>query len=112
MELPDDDLRELASILDSGGLTPLRDRFDQIRRVRQELSRYSPRIYLFPFGIHPDPRSPVQVFVNGLGVWMGNEAVLVQVGIKEPLTVVVLDRKLNEREVVQATYHAAPRIGR
>jgi len=112
MELPEDELNELAAILDSGALTPLRDRFDQPRRVRQELSRYSPRIYLFPFGLHPNPTYPVQVFVNGIGVWMEHEAVLARIGTRHPLTVVVLDRPLGISEVVQATYQAVPEIGR
>lgn len=67
---------------------------------------------MFPFGLHPNTRAPVQVFINGIGVWMGNEAELVRVGMKHPVTVVVLDRELRDTEVVQATYQAVPEIGR
>lgn len=112
MQLPDDELKQLAEILDSGDLVPLRDRFDQPRQIRQQLSRYSSRIYFFPFGVHPNIGYPVQVFINGLNVWMGEEAELVRVGRKEPLTVVVLSRDLKDTEVVQATYQTVPTVGR
>lgn len=112
MDLPDDDLRELASILDSGDLKPLRDRFDYPRRVRRPLERYTDRIYLFPFGIHPDLSAPIQVFRNGLGIWMGEEAQVLKVGAIHPVSVCVLDHPAGTREQIQATYTAVPEVGR
>jgi hypothetical protein len=112
MEFPETDLCELANILDSGELEPLRDRFDRPRRVQQELQRFTDRIYLFPFGVHPDSRAPIQIFRNGLGIWMGEEAALRRVGQVRPITVVVLDPPVGTSERISATYQAKPEIGR
>jgi hypothetical protein len=112
MDLPEPELKELASILDSGELTPLRDRFDHPRHVQQELQRFTNRIYLFPFGVHPDRAAPVQVFRNGLGIWMGEEAQLVRVGKVHPVTVVVLDPPVSTGERISATYQSKPQVGR
>lgn len=111
MELPKAELDELAQILDSGELTPLRDRFDHPRRVRQQLQRFTDRIFLFPFGIHPIPNT-VQVFWNGLAQWMGEEAQLVRVGRVHPVTVCVLRIPTKPKDMVQATYTARPEVGR
>ena len=112
MEHPEADLVELGNILDSGELQPLRDRFDRPRHVQQELQRYTDRIYLFPFGVHPHPKEPVQVFRNGLGIWMGEEAELLKVGIVRPVTVCVIDPPVSTTERISATYVARPEVGR
>jgi len=112
MDLPESDLHELASILDSGELVPLRDQFDRPRHVQQELQRYSDRIYLFPFGVHPDPRAPVQIFRNGLGIWMDEEAKLIRVGRVHPVTVCVLDPPISISERISASYQSIPVVGR
>ena len=112
MDLPEDDLTGLAKTLDAGKIEALHDRFRQPRQIRQELARYTPRIFLFPFDTHPDVKIPVQVFINGIMAWMGEEVVLVKVGKIHPRTVVVIDRPLREKERVQATYVALPAVNR
>ena len=86
------ELLELAELLDSGELTVLRDRFAHPREVRQGLIHYTARVWLFPFGVRPDPAQPVRVLINGLGIFMGEECHLVRVGKVHPLTVVVMSR--------------------
>lgn len=108
--LPHDELNLLAEILDSGRLHVLREKFDRPREVRQGLSRYTDRVWFFPFGVRPDESQPVRVLVNGLGVFMGEECVLVRVGNAHPLTVAVMSRPLGRDEVVQAVYVATPEV--
>lgn len=108
IELPEDDLRELAEILESGELRMLRNRFAQPRDVRQPLHRFTDRVWMFPFGIAPDPRQVIQVFVNGFLAHEGMEFRVVRVGDRRPLYVVVMGRPLREDEVVQAFYRAVP----
>lgn len=108
IELPEDELRELADILESGELRTLRNRFDAAREVRQPLHRFTDRVWFFPFGIAPDPRHVVQVFVNGFMIHEGMEFRMVRVGNAHPLYVVVMDRALRQDEVVQAFYRAVP----
>jgi hypothetical protein len=111
VDLPEDELRELAEILDAGELLVLRDRFSYAREVRQGLSRFTDRVWFFPFGVHPDTRQPVRVLVNGIGQFMGEEVALVRVGKVHPLTVAVMCRPLGPDELVQAVYVAVPQRG-
>lgn len=108
IELPEDELRELADILESGELRMLRNRFEHPRDVRQALHRFTDRVWFFPFGVAPDPRHTIQVFVNGFLVHEGLEFRIVRVGDRRPLYVVVMDRPLRQDEVVQAFYRAVP----
>lgn len=108
IELPEDELAELAAILESGELRVLRNRFDAPRDVRQPLHRFTDRVWFFPFGVAPDPRQLVQVFVNGFLAHEGLEFRMVRVGDTRPLYVVVMDRPLRHDEVVQAFYRAVP----
>lgn len=108
MELPEEDLLELGDILDSGKLQPLRARFDKPRRVRQQLSRYTDRIFLFPFGIRPDPGQAIDVYCNGMLQWSGEEIRVVRVGKVTPLSVLVVDYHASNRDVIEAIYVAIP----
>ena len=67
---------------------------------------YSDSVWLFPFGAGPDLRCPVQVFRNGLGVFMGHECRLVRVGKVHPAVVAVLTPPTRPGDVVQASYVA------
>ena len=107
-ELPADALAELARSLDAGELQVLRDRWPGRREVRQSLTRYTDRVWLFPFGAAPDMEQPVRVMVNGIGQFMGEEVQLVPVG-KQKLIVAVMWRPLGPPEVVAAVYVAKPR---
>lgn len=81
--------------------------------MRQELSRYTDAVWLFPFGAAPDLRAPVQVFRNGVAQWVGEEAQLVMVGARRPTAVVLLDPPAREGDVLQATYVTrADEVGR
>lgn len=111
VQLPEAELRELAEILDSGELSILRDRSEHPRYVRQDLTRYTDRVWLFPFGGDPDQQLPVDVFVNGLVLARG-EFELVRVGSREPVTALVFDRPVGIDEHVTSTYTALPRAGR
>lgn len=108
VELPKAELAELARILDSGDLRVLRDRFEAARHVRQQLIRFTDRVWMFPFGVHPDVRQPVRVVVNGLTQHMDDEVELVVVGRVRPVTVAVMWRPLGPSEVAQAVYVAVP----
>jgi|GEM_PF-6200670 len=108
MEPPERELAELAEVFDSGDIQAIRDRFDNPRRIRQRLTRYAPRVFLFPFDAPPDTNIPIQVFINGLMVWMGVEVELVKVGKVRPRLVIVTDRELHEDEIVQVTYTVLP----
>jgi hypothetical protein len=106
--VPIEDLEELADLLDSGKLEVLRDRHARARRTKQPLSRYTSRIWLFPFGIHPSSRHPVEVFRNGMVQWMDNEVKLFQIGRARVITVAVFLHETREGDRVQATYVAVP----
>jgi hypothetical protein len=108
LELPADELAELAEILDSEQLHVLRDRYARPREVRQPLLRFTDRVWLFPFGVTPDIRQPVQVYVNGLLAWMGREVELVRVGRVHPVVVAVMGRPLHLGDVVAAVYVVVP----
>lgn len=107
-DLPTQELQELSDRLDDRTVIPLRDRYDKPRRIKQPLSRYSSRVWLFPFGIHPSRKHPVEVFRNGLVQWMDHEIMLRPVGRKKPMTVVVFLQDTKEGDLVQATYIAVP----
>jgi hypothetical protein len=104
--VPEAELEELADVLDSGKLELLRDRYETARRIKQPLEMYTSRIWLFPFGVHPSSRHPVQVFRNGLAQWMNHEVKLFKVGSRRPLTVAVFQRETRPGDRVQATYIA------
>jgi len=108
VEMPDDELAELAEIVDGGGLRVLRDRFERPRHVRQGLLRFTDRVWLFPFGVRPDMAQPIRVLVNGVGQYMGEEVAVARVGVVRPVTVAVMCRPLRPDEVVQAIYVAVP----
>jgi hypothetical protein len=110
--LPEEELNELAELLDSGALVVLRDRYDRPRRTKQPLQRYSDRIWLFPFGTHPDPGQDVTVFRNGLPCYMGHEAELVRVGRSQPISVVVFQIPTRELDKIQASYICIPQVVR
>jgi hypothetical protein len=110
-KLAEQDIQQLADDLANGRLFPLRDRFDRPRRVRQQLQRYSSRLYLFPFGVAPMEKAPVQVFRNGLAVWMGEEAKVVCVGNSPRAWAVVVDPPCREGTMVQAEYVVVPDVG-
>jgi len=111
-ETPTADLEELADLLDTGKLQPLRDKYENPRRTKLPLSKYTSRIWLFPFGTHPSSAHPVEVFRNGMVQWMDNEVRLIQVGRQHPVTVVVFLQETRDQDRVQATYVALPsRIG-
>ena len=106
--VPAVELEELAALLDSGKLEPLRDKYEGARRTKLPLSKYTSRIWLFPFGTYPSPNHPVEVFRNGLVQWMDNEVKLFRVGKQRPITTVVFLQDTREGDIVQATYIALP----
>jgi hypothetical protein len=106
--IPTDELEELGELVDKKKLEPLRDKYEGARRTKQPLERYSSRTWLFPFGVHPSPTRPVEVFRNGLAQWMDHEVKLFRVGLKHPITVVVFLQDTQENDRVQATYIAVP----
>jgi len=106
--VPVEELEELAEILDSRKLEVLRDRHPRARKTKQPLSKYSSRIWLFPFGVRPSSRHPVDIFRNGMAQWMDTEVKLYQIGVLRPLTVAVFLHETRDDDVVQATYTAVP----
>lgn len=103
------ELRELARAVDSDNVILLRDKHREPQRTRQALERHSPHLWLFPRGIFPKPEVPVQVFRNGLGLWMGEEARIFRAGSgRRQVWGVLLDTPTREEDVIQATYWAAP----
>lgn len=109
-ELPMDDLRELSEMLEYRQLEVLRDQTARARRTKQRLERYTSRIWLFPFGIFPDTsgKYPVQVFRNGIALWMGKEAKLVKIEGTKTLVVVVLRYPARDDDLILAEYLAIP----
>ena len=91
----------------------MRDRFPGRRRhVKQPLARYGDYAWIFPFGVHPDPEAPIEVFRNGLTQWMGQECEIITVGHPRSATVAVFHSPSREGDVVQATYDAIPEVHR
>ena len=107
-DLPTAELEELAVLLDTGKLEPLRDKYEGARRTKLPLSKYTSRTWLFPFGTHPSPRHTVEIFRNGLVQWMDKEVKLLRIGQRHPITVVVFLQETREQDRVQATYVALP----
>lgn len=64
-------------------------------------------MWLFPFGAGPDPGHPIQMFRNGLSMWMGEEVRIVSVGEARPILVAVLEVPTRDGDVIQATYVSA-----
>jgi len=112
VELPDAELSELASILDSGEFRLLRDMSGLPRFVRQDLTRYTDRLWLFPFGGDPDPSQPIDVFLNGLVLRAGHDFQLVQVASRQPITALVFDHPTSTGDAVTSTYTALPEAAR
>ena len=106
--IPTDELKELAELLDSGKLESLRDKCEEGRRTKVMLSKYTSRIWFFPFGARPNLKHPIEVFYNGMAQWMNHEVKLVRVGQKKPITVVVFLQETKEGDLVQATYMILP----
>jgi hypothetical protein len=104
MELPLE-LKELAEMVTSGKVVLLRDRYPHARRTKQPLAHHTSRIFLFPFGVRPSQKHPIEVFRNGLPQWMGEEVQVLRCG---PLYAAVFAQETREGDVVQATYVAAP----
>jgi len=100
-----DDQAELARLLETGELVPLRDRFDKARRVKQILAPFTSRVWLFPFGVQPSPDHAVEVFRNGMSQYMGEECRVSKAG---SISVVVFAEPLHEGDRVQASYIAVP----
>lgn len=112
IDLPDDELRELGSILDSGELHLLRDTSGQPRYVRQDLTRFTDRVWLFPFGGDPDERMPLEVFWNGLCLRQDHEFRLVRVGSRDPVTALVVAIPVKSGDSLTSTYTMLPGAGR
>ena len=106
--IPTAELEELAALLDNKKLEPLRDKYAGARRTKLPLSKYTSRTWLFPFGTHPSPTHPVEVFRNGMAQWMDHEVKLFRVGKQYPITVVVFLQETKDQDLVQATYIAVP----
>lgn len=100
------DLDELASILDEGQVAPLRDTDPPRGRVREQLSRFTPHVWVFPFGLHPDPAVPIEVYRNGVLQMIGGDCRIVRVGTRRQLSAVVFDDPLPSRDVVVVVCHA------
>lgn len=110
MNVPEEELLELAKLIESRKVVAINDWYDKPRRTKHGLHRYTSRIFFFPHGIHPVPNTPVEVFRNGLAVWMGKEAQLATIGgDNHSITVVVFSTELPEGDRVQATYTAGPK---
>lgn len=105
----DAELHELGELIESGKVVAIKDWFEGARRTKHQLHRYTSRIWFFPHGVHPMPGTPVQVYRNGMAVWMGNEAQLFKVGRTNSITVVVFSHELADGDRVQASYTAGPR---
>lgn len=103
------EINELAAAVEADNVILLRDKHTEPRRTRQALERFRPYVWLFPRGVFPKPDVPVQVFRNGIGVWMGEEAIVFRVGHgRSQVWGVLLDVPTREDDVIQATYWAAP----
>ena len=104
------DLERLARALD-GGLDLLEERdsprLDGLSLRR--LTHYTDHVWLFPHGEQPDIRCPVQVFVESVAQWMGDEARITEVGSYDPILVVVLALGRGERSEVAAMYRSRPK---
>lgn len=109
-EMPLDELLELSTLLEKKQLEVLRDQTARAQRTKQRLEKYTSRIWLFPFGVFPDTSGeyPVQVFRNGIALWMGKEAKLVKIEGTKPLVVVVLRYPARDDDLILAEYLAIP----
>lgn len=106
--VPTEDLEELVRVMDEGKVEDLRDHYPEPRRTKQPLTRYTSRIWLFPFGIHPSHHEPLQVWRNGMSQWIEVEVKLFRVGKLKPITVLVFEQPTHETDRVQASYTAVP----
>lgn len=80
----------------------------QRRHTKQPLTRWGDYTWLFPFGIQPDLKAPVEVYRNGIAQWMGQECEIVVVGSPRWVTVAVFGAPSKEGDVVQASYETDP----
>jgi len=106
MERVQADLAELASILDAGQIEPLRNTDPPRGRVREQLSHFTPHVWIFPFDLHPDPSAPIEVYRNGILQMIGGDCRIVRVGTRRKLSAVVFDDPLPSKDVVLVLCHA------
>ena len=97
-------LAELGELLDEGKIEPLRAAVANHRRIRSTMSRYSPRIWMFPFGSHPTRDQSIDVFRNGIIQFVGYDCRVVHIGKRVSIPVLVFADALAEDEVVQTIY--------
>jgi hypothetical protein len=107
MEMPKE-LADLAAMLDEGKLALLRERVSERRMLKTPLSRFTDRIFFFPFGIQPNLKAPIQVWVNGITMAEDMDFVVRVVGSKIRLTVVVFQNPLTDLCNSQALYENIP----
>jgi hypothetical protein len=103
------EISELDKVLQEETVEVLRDRFPgQRRHIRQPLVQWGNYTWLFPFGVQPDLREPVEVYRNGISQWMGQECEVLVVGKPRWVAVAVFHSPSREGDVVQATYDTLP----
>jgi len=107
MDLPVE-LIDFVAMLDEGTVQPLRQRATERIRLRSALTRFSDRVYFFPFGIQPNLDQPVTVFLNGMVQMQDEDFVLLNLGTRLRVVAVVFDETLSELDTVQAQYDNTP----
>ena len=107
MEMPEE-LADLAEALDSGKLTVLRQRVYERRMLKTPLVRFTDRIFYFPFGVQPNLKTPIQVWMNGITMAENMDFVMRVIGSKIRLAVVVFQNPLTELCNSQAQYENVP----
>lgn len=109
-EMPLDDLLELKTLLEKKQLEVLRDQTPRAQRTKQRLEKYTSRVWLFPFGYTPSPTYPIQVFRNGMALWMNEEVKIVKLeGTK--FLVAVFRYPMRDDDMILAEYKAVPMEG-
>lgn len=104
-----EELADLAAMLAEGTLTPLRERVYERRMLKSPLSCFTDCIYFFPFGIQPNLKAPIQVWVNGIVMAENMDFTIRVVGTKKlQLTVVVFQNPLTTLCNSQALYENLP----
>jgi hypothetical protein len=103
-----DELVELAELLDGGTFHVIRERVTEGNWLRPVLGRFSARIYFFPVGRQPNLGEPIMVFLNGIVQMQDGDFQLQIVGTKRKLVVVVFDHDLSPLDTVQAQYENVP----
>ena len=105
---PVQELEALAKSLAEGNVVLLRDKYDKPHRAREPLTFHSSRLWLFPLGVCPDARHPMQIWRNGMVQLMDHEVRVYVLNKASPTGVLVFNKDTHPSDGVQASYTTIP----